>query len=160
MSFKILGIDPGYQGALVVLEGNRMLAKIPAPVIKGKKTTYDVNKIVSFVKEFAPDFVVLEHSQAFPGQGSVSMHSIGVGFGMYWGIITALGISHTIPPPRIWQKEVLGGFNKGDSKQAAMLFAARMWPKERWEATERCTKQHDGMIDAACLAYYGTKVLI
>jgi len=35
-----------------------------------------------------------------------------------------------------------------------LLKARQLWPDETWLASPRCTKPHDGMIDAALIAEY------
>jgi len=150
----ILGIDPGLQGGLVIIQNGNIIDKMPAPVIKGKKNEYDINAIIEFIKKNKPTHAGLEKAQAMPGQGVCSMFSTGKGFGMYWGIIAAMGMAYILPPPREWQKNVLAGYNMENTKQASALFCSRTWPKEDWKATERCRKVHDGLTDAGAIAWH------
>jgi hypothetical protein len=55
----------------------------------------------------------------------------------------------------MWQKVMLPGCAKGDTKPAALARARQLWPAESWLASPRCSKPHDGMIDAALIAEYG-----
>ena len=46
---------------------------------------------------------------------------------------------------------------KFNTKAAALNVAKQIFPAETWLKSERCTKPHDGMIDAALLAEYGRR---
>jgi len=45
--------------------------------------------------------VVLEEAQAMPGQGTRSMFTMGVGFGVWLGMVGTLGLAHTRASPRL-----------------------------------------------------------
>ena len=60
--------------------------------------------------------------------------------------------------PQSWQKVMLPGCKPGDTKPAALATAKRLWPAETWLASPRCSKPHDGMIDAALIAEYGRQL--
>ncbi len=54
-----------------------------------------------------------------------------------------------------WQDAVLGKrLAKGMTKVAALAAANKLWPTEQWLATSRSKTPHDGIIDAALIAYY------
>lgn len=44
-----------------------------------------------------------------------------------------------------------------DTKVEALAFARKTWPDENWLASARCSVPHDGIVDAACIAYFGLK---
>jgi len=44
--------------------------------------------------------VVIEESQSMPGQGVRSYFTIGLGFGVWLGILSALGLAYTRCTPR------------------------------------------------------------
>lgn len=43
------------------------------------------------------------------------------------------------------------------SKAASALVAQRLWPGVDWRASARCSKPHDGLTDAACIAEWGRR---
>ena len=43
---------------------------------------------------------------------------------------------------------------KGMTKVAALAVANKLWPQQRWIATNKSKVPHDGMIDAALIAHY------
>jgi len=156
-----LGVDPGNYGGLVILDNNgKIIDKIITPITKNKnksgktKTNYDIEAILRFIRFYKITHAGLEFSQSFPGQGSCSNHTTGVGYGIYLGIIASLGVPYVLPRPREWQKNVLAGYDKSDTKRASLMFCHRTWPLENWKATERCKKAHDGLTDAACITWY------
>jgi len=152
-----IGIDPGLQGALVAINENyTVLGKFKAPILKNEKgkNLYDVPQMVEILKQFNPNLVVLEKSQAMPGQGVSSMWAIGRGYGLWEGIIAALGYPYKLVHPKTWQKEILKDYDKSDTKQASTLYAGRTFPNESFKATDRCTKIDNNITDAVCMAVY------
>jgi hypothetical protein len=57
--------------------------------------------------------------------------------------------------PQAWQRVMLPNCAKGDTKPAALAKAKQLWPAETWLATNRSTKPHDGLVDAALIAEFG-----
>ena len=43
---------------------------------------------------------------------------------------------------------------KGMTKVAALAAANKLWPQQKWIATNKSKVPHDGMIDAALIAHY------
>jgi hypothetical protein len=98
--------------------------------------------------------IYLEHAQAMPKQGTVSMFNYGKNFGTLLGVISCLSISHTIVKPRHWQKAAFVGTDtRLKPKERAAVAAMRLWPACSFLATERSKKPHEGMIDAALVCY-------
>ena len=54
-------------------------------------------------------------------------------------------------------KDMFKGMNTKD-KKASIKWCQRRYPKEEFRASERCTKLHDGLTDATCLAIYCYRV--
>jgi len=90
--------------------------------------------------------VLIEEAQAMPGQGTRSMFTIGLGFGVWLGILATLGLAHTRISPGVW-KRVLGLTN---DKEQARLRAQQLYPG----ASLRRKKDH-GRSEALLLARYG-----
>ena len=99
--------------------------------------------------------VILEKAQPFPGQGAVSMFSIGRGYGIMEGILAGLGLPYMVIHPKTWQKKMFEGMPHQDTKQASVLTACRLFPGAKFFGSDKSTKLHNGMTDAALMAYYG-----
>jgi hypothetical protein len=87
--------------------------------------------------------------------GAQALCSMWDSYGAIRGVLESRGIRHHRITPQQWQKRMLPGCAKGGTKPAALAKARQLWPAESWLASPRCTKPHDGMIDAALIAEYG-----
>ena len=90
---KVIGIDPGLNGAIAILENNKVLSFFDMPVMsEGKKNKRQLNsaQLVNIIKEnIMKDeeiSVVVEQVNAMPGQGVTSMFNFGQTFGAIKGI--------------------------------------------------------------------------
>lgn len=167
---RIIGIDNGFYGGLVVIDNSINILKKVMPIItyhidgknkkkeKVKKTRHDLDghKIKDFIKEVNPDFVWVEKAQPFPKQGGVTNFSIGGTFNRVRGILEALDIRHEFAHPRTWQKVMFVGMAKTDTKKMSYMACCRLWPSVDW-----CVdgKPHSGLTDAALIAEYGRRTL-
>lgn len=148
----VCGIDPGQSGGLVRLsEQSGILAAHPMP---------DMHTLASWLEKWFVSHVFIEKAQSMPKQGITSAFNYGDHFGQLQGIVIALGIPFTLVPPRTWQKPMFLG-TKADlpPKQRALTAAQRQFPGVSFLATERSSKPHEGMIDAALIALYGLRTL-
>lgn len=151
-----IGIDNGIQGGLAVLDSQQnIVEKIVMPVLGGTKKEYDIQIIYQFLLKYQNAFAILEKSQPQFRDGKKQAFKTGYGYGVMQGLLTALKIPFQIVAPKTWQKKVFEGLESDDTKSASILFCKRKWPEEDWTKSERSTKAHDGMTDAACMAFYG-----
>jgi len=159
-----IGIDNGVSGAIAVLTSYGALVDwAPMPIIRARKgNEIDVCAFWRWVdnatggKTGEGDAVfVLEE----PG-GSKSARAAASMAASFGALRAALAIKqarwHRVTP-QAWQRVLLPGCKKGESKARAIEAAGRLWPNESWRATERCTTAHDGGIDAALIAEYGRR---
>lgn len=91
--------------------------------------------------------VVLEERPAMPGQGTRSLFTVGVGFGVWPGVLAAWTVSHTRVRPAIWKRTL----ELGKDKEAARLRAQQLFPG----ANLRRKKDH-GRAEALLLAWWGS----
>ena len=68
--------------------------------------------------------VLIEASQAMPGQGVSSTWTTGYGYGAWVGLLAALQIAYTTVRPAIWKRAL--GLRK--DKEAARLRAMQLFP--------------------------------
>jgi hypothetical protein len=170
-----IGIDNGLTGGIVALSDH------PGPPIglwkmptrnksKGNEVNaYDIWEILCCYDP-AKITVILEtpmtgwgsHNKDSEGrQFKVSTQSIASmwdSYGAIRGVLESRGIRHHRITPQAWQKVMLVGCAKGDTKPAALAMAGRIWPGETWLATPRSTKPHGGLIDAALIAEYARRM--
>ena len=130
---KIIGIDPGLNGAIAILEDNKVLDILDMPVMsEGKKNKRQLNsaQLVKYIKDNLDEkskeiIVVVEQVNAMPGQGVTSMFNFGQTFGAIKGICAALGLPIFFVRPAKWKK-YFGLINS--SKDASRTKAIEMYP--------------------------------
>lgn len=154
----VAGMDPGQKGALAALSATGELAVLPMPLL-GKEPC--VRSVKEFLLRFEIKHVFIEHSQAIPGKVSSSASfRFGMGFGILIGVVAGMSLPYTLVKPRIWQGVMFKGTDADLSpKERSFVAAIRHFPTERFLASERCKKPHDGMTDASLIAGYGLRSL-
>ena len=107
----IIGIDPGLNGALAILEQKKVIKLFDMPVMaEGKKNKRQLNsaQLVHIIKNnttnLADTVVVVEQVNAMPGQGVTSMFNFGQSFGVLKGICSAMQLSMFFIRPAKWKK--------------------------------------------------------
>lgn len=149
----IFGVDNGLKGGIAICnEKGELLHAVIMPTLEGKEL--DRPHICAFFNMWKPEWLGLEKAQAMPKQGVCSMFNYGKGYGVFLGIATALNIKMILLPPQTWQKVMLAGQNRSDTKLAAYNACQCLWPGFDFRATARCTTFHSGKVDAALIATY------
>lgn len=153
---KILGIDPGANGGLVIVdEDRRILAKIPMP-LTGKKEI-DIYGIDAFVHGYERLMTYVEHSQAIPGKiSSSAAFSFGRNFGEVIGWLKGRVMPFILVKPRVWQAVTHRGVVGDGPKARSAVAASRLFPGVDFRSGPKSKRPHDGMIDAALIAYFGS----
>ena len=129
---RIIGIDPGLNGAIAVLQNNKVIEIHDIPVMAdGKKNKRQLNsaQLVKLLKDSFQDeantVVVVEQVNAMPGQGVTSMFNFGQTFGAIKGICAALNLPIFFVRPAKWKKH----FDLiNSSKDASRTKAIEMYP--------------------------------
>jgi len=150
-----MGIDPGLSGAVAVLDhAGALVAVHDTPVLtlatsRGTKQEYDVPGLVALLAPYAGSqaHVILEESQAMPGQGVRSMWTTGYGFGLWLGLLGAVGIPYSRVRPQVWKKALS---LPGKDKEQARLRAMQLYP-----GADLRRKRDHGRAEALLLAWYG-----
>lgn len=165
--FCYIGIDPGLSGAVAVISSKEQRVyntpTIEVKTGKKRKNVYDVMGMVNIFKTIidtswvkATDItinVALEKIHAMPGQGVTSMFSMGEGFGIWKGIVSAFYLPMHLIPPQTWKKAIVG---TGKDKEASRLKAIELFPKMHDEL--KFKKDHD-KAEALLIAEYLHRVL-
>lgn len=123
---KVVGIDPGINGPLAIVEvgdeDSRVIEAIDVPTVGVKaKQRVDVIAVQKWLLQHAPRHAYLERSQAMPAQGASSGFKYGVAIGMLFATVMLCGIPLTIVEPAAWKRGLkLRGREKEASRQRAL----------------------------------------
>lgn len=182
---KIVGIDPGLEGGIVVLNeegGVEEKWRIPTIVsytsgkkkkatkkaeedskkkaTKSKKTTLDLvslNQIFTQLKGNV-DHAVLEQVASRPGMSAPAVFKFGRVYGILEGLLVAHQIPYTLCIPRVWCKVIHKGIEGGmEPKDKSRVALGRLFPSVDLRSSERATKPHDGLMDALLIAEWGRR---
>ena len=160
MNDIIIGCDNGLDGGLVVMSKSHGDIIAMAPMfcaMKSKGREVDATAVSQWLTKFGEwkDMTVVLETPGKHSPGLMALCSMWDSYGVIRAICSVHGMRHHRIAPQTWQKVMLPGCAKGDTKPAALAKARQLWPDERWLRSERCVKPHDGMIDAALIAEYG-----
>jgi len=159
MSNYYAGIDNGKQGGVVVVDdSNSVVHKEVMPVFGSKRPEYDYPRVAALLEQFRPVLVTLEKVFVTPQISKRSVLSLAGCLGAMEGICAALQLPRFIASPKDWQRHLFKGTTYTDTKVASIAYAKKMQPSVDWRKSERCTKDHDGLTDAFCLAVYGRSI--
>lgn len=161
---RVVGVDPGATGAIVVLDqvdtnSAPTVHVFDMPVVEVRRGTRTVREV--HAKSLASLFeslrrqnavCVLERVGAMPGQGVSSMFAFGRASGLVEGIALATDFQLTWAPPASWRKALSVRAGKDGSR----LRATELLPQA--EQYFRRVKD-DGRADAALIALYGLRSL-
>jgi len=163
---KILGIDTGLSGAMVLIDQELNVLQVVAnPIIvidRGTKLSreYDVTAIRNFFMDFNAEevYVVIEKTYPRPvkfGGSAAANWYLGAGYMMFVAMLAYGGFKYQVVDPRTWQAAMFKGLGKGNSKMLSYQVAGRLFPKA--ELTTKRGKVIDGRADALCIAEWGRR---
>jgi hypothetical protein len=164
-----LGIDPGFLGALAIVDVKGRVQIFDAPVLttasrrNGKSKTkreYNLVEIARILRRYqTPDtttdlsYAVFEKVGSRPDQGVASMWSMGYGSGIWEMALTWAGIPYTRVTPIKWKNVMLEGV--GHDKDGSILRAQQLFPHV--DLTTERGAFRDGRAEALLLAEYGRR---
>ena len=129
---KVVGIDPGLNGAIAVLKDKKVLSITDMPVMAdGKKNKRQLNnaQLAEILRKNTSEgdeiSIVVEQVNAMPGQGVTSMFNFGQTFGAIKGVCAALQLPIFFVRPSKWKKyfELINS-----SKDSSRTKAIEMYP--------------------------------
>lgn len=152
----IIGIDPGFTGAIAFLQSDNILVKdLPITIIKGKKQI-DAKLFDKLIKEYSPydiiKYAAVEDVHAMPKQGVVSTFSFGYNAGILLGVLAANNVTVIKVSPGVWKPALGLSRNKKDS----LALAKKLFPS--YQHYFRLIK-HDGRAEAALIAHFARESL-
>lgn len=164
---RICAIDPGFTGALALLEAGEepVLVEVVDMPLRGERpkgrtsngrpkrdtrSELDIAGVVGLLREWRPDVVVIESVGPAPGQGVTSMFRFGFQAGALEAAAMALGVLVIRASPQVWkaQLKIAGG---AAGKASARSRATRIWP--RWTDAFMRAGDH-GRADAALIGWW------
>lgn len=149
-----IGIDPGLYGSVAVLDTTgAVLALCDTPTVlirvqRGTRHVYDAPGLVGLLRPYTglQCHVLIEESQAMPGQGTRSTFTTGYGMGIWVGILATLELPYTTVRPGVWKRSLA----LGRDKEASRLRAIQLFP-----GAELRRKKDHGRAEALLLAHFG-----
>ena len=148
----VAGIDPGKDGAIVVLRDGAIV----------QQTLLRDCTPPSYLKCLKLDAVFIEKAQVMDKDPNVrpsarAMFSYGRDYGFLCGSLIDLPCPLYYIPPQEWTGAVhkMSPHIQGKPKEASLFVARKIWPGMDWRASERSRKPHDGIVDAALIGFYG-----
>ncbi|MCJ7760692.1 hypothetical protein MUP59_06065 [Candidatus Bathyarchaeota archaeon] len=175
-SWLSIGIDGGLHGAVVGINDNlEVIDFFDTPIIdlgkKGKggkvgtNNAFLENEMVGRLRFLLAKAgthgmncgtsIILEKAQSMPKQGVVSTFKTGEGFGLWKGILAALGCPYEVIATKVWQKRVMVGVTGLDPKAKSISRCQRLFPGLPLTKPKGKVASLDGRADAALIAYYG-----
>uniref|UniRef100_A0A6H1ZZ53 Uncharacterized protein n=1 Tax=viral metagenome TaxID=1070528 RepID=A0A6H1ZZ53_9ZZZZ len=161
MNNCVLGIDPGYSGAIAVFncgQPNHVydIRVYDMPILKtGKKTELDEVELFTLFDNLLfggrKVSAFVEKAQTMPGQGIASTGRYLVGYGQILGILAGLRIPKTLVHPRTWKAKMMRDMEK--EKQASILRCKQLFPE--FAQQHLTLKKHHGRADAILIGYFG-----
>lgn len=161
---RLLGVDPGLNGGLAVLDERGALVAVGRmPLMRcdladgTKRSRVDAGMVATFAREHAVTQSIIEEVNAF-GMGATSAFSFGRDCGAVYGVLAALNLSPVWVDPKKW-KGFLGllcpkkpGESKEEHKRLlkhlAIVRAQAMFPGAAKDMA------HDGCAEASLIAAY------
>ena len=159
MTTIYIGIDNGLSGGLAAVDYKGQLIDTIVMPTRGKAKGNEIDAvevyewILSMNSMTNTTQIVLETPGKF-SKGVQAIASMWDSYGVLRAICEVSQHRHHRITPQQWQKVMLVGCKKGDTKPAARQKAKQLWPDEDFLPTPRCTKPHEGLIDAALIAEY------
>lgn len=149
---RILGIDPGLNGALALIENGKLIELLD---IEASDSRINAAHLAGLVQTWRPDFAVCEVVTARPGQGVTSMFTFGHGLGTITAVLATLSIPYLLIRPQAWQSYFCIKSTSKDKAEHKRLIADRaeaLYPEAPLYGPKGGLK--DGRSDALLLAQY------
>lgn len=175
MEKLFIGVDPGLNGGIVVLDENGTIIEVSEIPKIGKEAHLPALNEIFLKYKDKNAHVILEQVHALFGVAAGTTFTFGMIYGILHGMIVANGFKYTLVQPKTWQKEMFAGIleirkpsktNKNgkvvtgrvDTKLMAQQAQVRLFPNAKGFTTDR-GKFLDGVTDAVLIAEYGRRKL-
>ena len=147
---RMIGIDPGASGAIVLLDDGVPVEWMMMPTMKvGSTTRVNASALSSFIYDCDVKLARVEHVHSMPKQGVSSAFNFGHNCGVVEGVLGAFEVSVQLVTPQKWKKNA--GLI-GTDKDASRAKAIHLFPK--WRALDK-KGEGQALADACLIALYG-----
>jgi len=167
---KILGVDPGIHGALVIAAINdgaalQLVDVLDVPVIgTGAKERVNTMLVRNWLVGHNPDHALIERAGSMPKQGVASTFKYARAVGSLETVIACLDIPYSLIEPTVWKKfhHLRGGDKEAARQRALQLFPnactwfARKMDHQRAEAALIALTPIPGVLPKAALVETAT----
>lgn len=168
----VIGVDPGKSGGIIALVGHEIVGKWIIP-LSGDKV--DIGALYAIFNELKAKYhitVILEEVHSIYGTSAESNFVFGFVCGAIEAIVIANHLRLNKVQPKEWQADIWQNGDKVfkpkkpeqkkapiDTKATSLNAAKRLFPAFdfRKSDSKRVVKDHDGLIDAACLCEFGRR---
>jgi crossover junction endodeoxyribonuclease RuvC len=141
-----VGVDPGKKGGIAILRADGTFVS--------HQPMGEAYELAEYLRGKDIIRCYVEKCQAMPSQGVSSMFTYGTGYGKILGVLETLQISYDLVQPQKWQRKMIPGTKRGETKKAALAKARQLFPRESF-ILDSCRVPHDGIVDAVLIAEYG-----
>ncbi len=156
---NLMGIDPGMNGGICLMVNHKIDTLDVMPLIGKELDLKELKRLITYRYLADPDHIYIEHVHAIYGSAAKATFKFGQVFGMTEAIVSSLDIPYTLVQPKKWQLVCHGGIDrKTKAKDRSLIAASKRFPKVDFRKNERCRIPHDGLIDAALIAEYGSQI--
>ena len=171
----LIAIDAGKDGALAARWETGRVVVMDTPVVKaGSKTEYDEREMRKLLVNWSgqsPPTVVIETTNARPGQAVNSTWMQAAGIYLWRGIVIGLDWPYQVVYPQTWTKVVWAGFQpptKGMTKAerskarklASYKAACQLYPQLADQLKGPKGGLKDGRSDALCILEWARRTLV
>jgi len=122
----IVGIDPGNNGGIALLHGDRLIYADHLPIVGKTLSGHLLNNWFADIEPDTPAMIVVEQVHAMPKQGVSSTFNFGKAVGIIEGVIAARGLPLFWVTPQRWKKSIGVTADKNTSRQLAI----NLWPEQ------------------------------
>lgn len=161
MSKLYIGIDNGVTGGMCAISGPH------SKVISFKRMPVKVSRAKEVNVRGFKDWVIAVTGDQLEGvkflleepggsKSAAAAKSMAGSFHALRGFFETKGLSWERITSAAWQKVMLPGCKKGQTKARALARSSELWPDENF-IPDGCKTPHDGVIDAALIAEYGRR---
>lgn len=149
-----VGVDIGLKGGLAVLRDGHEPNVVAMPLVKRDGEQHvDVSVLTHLLLEVRREFqVTAAVEQPFLKGRQGGALTIGKNWGIVLAAFHAANVPVRSPRPQDWQDEILAGIVHDDPKIRAAEYVRAHFPHVSLRATKKSTTDHDGIIDALCIA--------
>jgi len=150
----IIGIDPGFTGAIAFLTDEYLrVFDLPVKYIM-KRKQIDENALSLIIETNAlnPCFCAIEKVHAMPNDGKAGAFTFGYNAGILIGVLAPFKINILRIPPAVWKS----GLGLGRNKSESIKLARKLFPA--YKDYFKSVRDHDGRAEAVLIAHYANQL--